>query len=72
MQIQLVLTYSGSTDEVNYIAKKYNIVKSNTSRLKDQDITYLSKDESRQESQRLSDNVVMTLMEPFMGKAETL
>ena len=31
-------------------------------------IPYLGKDESRPSTQGLSDNVVMTLMEPFMGK----
>ena len=31
-------------------------------------IPYLGKDESRPSTQKLSDNAVMTLMEPFMGK----
>ena len=31
-------------------------------------IPYMGEDESRPFTQRLSDNVVMTLMEPFMGK----
>ena len=34
----LELAYSGSTGEVSYLTKKYNIVKSITSRLKDQKI----------------------------------
>ena len=31
-------------------------------------VPYLGKDESRPSTQKLSDNTVMTLMEPFMGK----
>ena len=35
-------------------------------------IPYLGKDESRPFTQRLSDNVVMTLMEPFVGKGRNV
>ena len=35
-------------------------------------ILYLGKDESRPSTQRLSDNVVMTLMEPFVGKGRNV
>ena len=35
-------------------------------------ISYLGKDESRPSTQRLSDKVVMTLMEPFMGKGRNV
>ena len=35
-------------------------------------IPYLGKDESRPSTQRLSDNVVMTLMEPFVGKGRNV
>ena len=35
-------------------------------------IPYLGKDKSRPFTQRLSDNVVMTLMEPFVGKGRNV
>ena len=38
MHAQLELTYAGSTSEVNHLTKKYNIAKSITLCLKDQDV----------------------------------